>query len=103
MVSRTVLATIAGSAPYQRLLVALIQRREGRVAIDLCEQHYADGIGWFDLRTLAIDPGQFKQLAALLNLKATQFEEAEAADPAIIPFPGPMTPEVHRLAVGDES
>jgi hypothetical protein len=101
MAARTVLATLAGSAPYQRLLVALEQRDDGRLAIDLREQHYAEGIGWFDQRTLSLEPRQFRQLQAALGLSAARLDEAEAEGPATIPFPGPRTFEPWRPAVGD--
>src|SRR5215211_7064521 len=102
MAARTVLATLAGSAPYQRLLVALEQRGDGRLAIELREQHYAEGIGWFDQRTMSLDPRQFRQLQAALGLKAEVLDEAEAEVPATIPFPGPRTIEPPRSAVGEE-
>jgi hypothetical protein len=106
MIGRTVLATLAGSAPHQRLQLALTQRDEGRLVIDLREQHYAEGIGWFDQRTMELDPRQFRQLQAILDLKGTQLAMAGAgADedrPATIPFPGPWEQGPVRPAVGDE-
>ena len=101
MSARTVLATIAGSAPFQRLQVALVQRRDGRLSIDLREQHYAEGIGWFDQRALELDPRQFQQLQAVLGLKPALVEAAAEEPRATIPFPGPSTPAPSRSAVGD--
>ena len=104
MVGRTVLATLEGSAPQQRLQVALGQRADGRLTIDLCEQHYAEGIGWFDQRTMELDPRQFRQLQAVLGSKAVEPALAEALDEsrATIPFPGPSSRRAHRPAVGEE-
>jgi len=102
MASRTVLATIAGSAPHQRLQVALTQRGDGGLVIDLRDQHYAEGIGWFDQRTLALDPRQFRQLQAILGLKSAMLAASEDEIPATIPFPGPSSPEPARPAVGDQ-
>jgi hypothetical protein len=106
MVGRTVLATLSGAAPHQRLQVALTQRGDGRLLIDLREQHHAEGLGWFDQRTMELDPRQFRQLQAVLDLKGAQFAraiaEAEADRPATIPFPGPSDPVPARPAVGDE-
>src|SRR4051812_18768943 len=98
MVGRTVLATLAGTAPHQRLQVALTQRGDGQLLIDLREQHYAEGIGWFDQRTMELDPQQFRQLQAVLGLKKAQLV-AEAPDaPTTIPFPGPWEREPARPA-----
>jgi hypothetical protein len=110
MVGRTVLATLAGTKPHQRLQVALTQRGEGRVLIDLREQHYAEGIGWFDQRTMELDPKQFRQLQAILGLKGAEDVAGRPVSgsgidheaPTTIPFPGPWEREPSRPAVGDE-
>jgi hypothetical protein len=102
MAARTILATLPGSAPYQRLQVGLEQRGDGGLAIDLREQHFAEGIGWFDQRTMSLDPRQFQQLQAVLGLKAALLEDAAEEVPATIPFPGPRTIAPVRSAVGDE-
>ncbi len=101
MVGRTILTTIAGSAPYQRLEVALVQGRDGRLTIDLREQHYAEGIGWFDQRALELDPKQFQQLQAALGTKSTQVRVVAEEMPVSIPFPGPRTSAPSRAAAGD--
>ena len=54
MAARTHLATLPGSGPNERLEVALVQQRDGRLTIDLREQHYAAGIGWFDQKSLEL-------------------------------------------------
>lgn len=99
MVARTILATLDGSAPYQRVQVALVQRRDGRLAVDLCEQHYADGIGWFDQRSMALDPRQLRQLAAALALNPAALQALNEPS-ATIPFPGPATPATRQQAAG---
>ena len=89
MAHRTVLATIAGSAPHQRLEVALTQGGDGRLAIDLRDQHYAEGIGWFDQRTLALDPRQFRQLKAVLGMNSSALAAFEDGPPPPSPSPAP--------------
>ena len=106
MAGRTILATLDGKGPFERLEIALIQDRSGRVLIDLREQHYADKIGWFDQRRMELDPRQFQQLQAVLGLKSPVLERTlgDLDAPATIPFPGP-TPVVSekpaRIAVGE--
>src|SRR5512135_562560 len=97
----TVLTTIAGSAPYQRLEVALVQGRDGRLTIDLREQHYAEGIGWFDQRALELDSRQFRQLQEALGAKSAQLGADLEKAPVSIPFPGPRTAAPARAAAGD--
>jgi hypothetical protein len=103
MVGRTVLGTLAGSAPHQRVQVALVQGDEGRLSLELREQHHAEGIGWFDQRALELDPRQLRQLQALLGPRAALLEGAEEEAPATIPFPGPASREPMRPAAGDRA
>ncbi len=103
MVARTILATLSGSGPHQRIEVGLVRRPDGRLAVDLCEQHHAEGIGWFDQRSMALDPRQLRQLVAALDLKGLALDAAVGADeaPATLPFPGPADREIRRPAIGD--
>jgi hypothetical protein len=102
MASRTTLATLPGRAPHQRLQVELVQGRDGRLALELCEQDHAEGIGWFDQRTLQLDTRQLRHLKGLLG-PALAALDAEADDdaPASLPFPGRFAREPRRPAVGD--
>ncbi len=102
MAGRTVLATLGGKRPSQRLEVGLSQGEDGRLLIDLREQHHAEGIGWFDQRRLELDALQFQQLQAVLALKSEASEAAIAEEPATIPFPGPSTNSACRKAVGSD-
>jgi hypothetical protein len=89
MDAQILLADLPGTSPGERLRVAIGQARDGRLTIDLREQHFAEGIGWFDQRTLSLDPLQFKRLQAVLGMKETAGEAlGEAEAPATIPFPG---------------
>ena len=101
MPARTLLATLPGPGPEQRLQVALVPGGNGRLNIDLREQHYAEGIGWFDQRTLSLEPEQFKRLQAVLGLKASHAPETDER-PATLPFPAPADPIVLRPAAGGE-
>ena len=102
MYGRTVLAPLAGSSPIQRVQVTLAQHKDGRLAIELRDQHYAEGIGWFDQRALDLDPRQFRQLQAVLGSRTSVLALAEEKPCATISFPGPATRRPMRPAVGDE-
>jgi hypothetical protein len=102
MPAKTVLGTIGGTAPEQRVEVSLVTRRGGGLTIDLCEQHFAEGIGWYDQRSFALDPQQFRQIQAMLGLSSRQLDQAMQEAPATLPFPGPANAdEYSRPAVGD--
>jgi hypothetical protein len=100
MASRTTLATLPGRAPHQRLQVALVQGRDGRISLELGEQDHAEGIGWFDQRTIQLDARQLRQLKGLLG-PALDALEVDAEPPASIPFPGRFVDTSVRPAVGD--
>ncbi|QDV33320.1 hypothetical protein [Tautonia plasticadhaerens] len=102
---QTVLATLPGSAPCQRLQVALEQGEDGRLTICLADQHHAEGIGWFTQRSMQLDPTQWAQLQGVLGSAGARslLAEESSEPPATIPFPGPRGPERYRLAAGDGS
>jgi hypothetical protein len=100
MDARTILTVLPGPGPHERLQVALVPARDGRLMIELCNQHYADGIGWFDQRTLTLEPAQFTRLQSALGLKAAAWDNDDEP-PATLSFPGPSDREVRRTAVGD--
>ena len=103
--ARTVLTTMPGSAPCQRLQVALEQREDGPLMIELNEQHYAEGIGWFTQRSMQLDPQQWHQLRAVLGTGdvPAELDASIAEAPATLPFPGPRSPMPIRPAIGDGS
>jgi hypothetical protein len=102
MPGRTVLATLGGRGPSQRLQVSLSQGEDGRLLIDMREQHHAEGIGWFDQRRLELDPRQFQELQAVLALKSDGLALAAQEQPATLPFPGPAQQVRKRSAVGGD-
>jgi hypothetical protein len=102
MAGRTVLATLGGRGPSQRLQVSLSQGDDGRLLIDLREQHHADGIGWFDQRRLEVDPRQFQEIQAVLALNSDSLAAAAAEVPVTVPFPGPSPKQSRRPAAGGE-
>ena len=71
MPGRTVLATLGRPRSVAAVCRSVCrQGDDGRLLIDLREQHHAEGIGWFDQRRLELDPRQFQQLQAVLGLKS---------------------------------
>ncbi len=103
--AQTILATLPGSAPCQQLQVVLEQRGGAELVICLVEQHYAEGIGWYDQRSLRLEPRQWQQLQAVLGTKravsAIEASTDSAETLATIPFPGPSVDWPTRPAVGD--
>jgi hypothetical protein len=102
MAGRTVLATLGGKGPSQRLQVGLTQGDDGRLLIDLREQHHAEGIGWFDQRRLELDSRQFQQLQAILGSNSEALDIPAQEAPATVPFPGPAAKTIRRPAAGGE-
>src|SRR3954447_8534590 len=63
----TVLTTIP-SSETERLLVVLLQSPEAGSRIELRQQSFSTGIGWFTQSTVQLEPGQ---VAALRNALGT--------------------------------
>ena len=105
MTAGSTLAILPGARPEQRLAVLLGQQPGGDLTFELREQHYAAGIGWFDQRTLVLDPAQVRGLRQALGAGTPAAEVVERAArevPATLPFPGPgATPARRRRAIAD--
>src|SRR5258708_5143677 len=97
MVTGTVPSTLPDSTSDRRLRVLLVRRRGGLAAFDLREQHYAEGLGWFDQRAPELKPRQLRQLQEILGPGRTAQVSAEAESPAILRFPGPGTTRASRV------
>jgi len=68
--------------------------------IELREQHYAEGIGWFDQRTLTLNSRQFKQLRMIFGSKDAAWDTDNELT-MTLPFPGPAEQEPRRVASGE--
>jgi hypothetical protein len=61
-----VLSTISGANDKERLLVVL-RNRAGESRLELQQQSFGDGIGWFTQSTVALEPGQVAELRTALG------------------------------------
>jgi len=82
------LATLPGSQSGDRLLVVLVQTKAGKSQLVLRQQSWAEGIGWYDQKSLSLDPHQLRQLKAVLGCRSSSPQKDEPDVPAILPFPG---------------
>ena len=57
-----VLSTLPGAVETERVLVVMIQSPDGGNRISLRQQNWAEGIGWYDQKSLDLEPEQFRQL-----------------------------------------
>lgn len=104
MTAGSTLAILPGSRPERRVAVMLGQEPGGELTFELREQHYAEGIGWFDQRTMVLEPAQVRGLRQALGFgtpAAGLVEQAAREVPATLPFPGPGTARPRRRAVAD--
>jgi hypothetical protein len=65
--SSVVVGELTGRTRDRRIQVRLDQSNRLRPAIELREQHLAEGLGWFDQRCLTLDSNQISQLIGLLG------------------------------------
>jgi hypothetical protein len=86
--SECLLATLPGSNPADRLLVVLVHTRAGESQVVLRQQSWAEGIGWYDQKSLALDPQQLRRLKGVLGVRSPAPVRQDADAPATLPFPG---------------
>jgi hypothetical protein len=59
--SETILSAIPALSDKERLVVVLVQR-DGDSRLELRQQSYGEGVGWFTQSTVQLEPGQVAQL-----------------------------------------
>ena len=68
--SETVLTSIP-SSEVERLLVVLVNLSDGNSRMELRQQSFSKGIGWFTQSTVQLEPGQVAALRNALGGTAT--------------------------------
>jgi hypothetical protein len=59
--TETILSDIPALSDKERLLVVLVQSAEGS-RLELRQQSYGEGVGWYTQSTVQMEPGQVAQL-----------------------------------------
>lgn len=67
MTREIILSTIPGATETERLLLVLCTQPHLPSRIELRQQSYGDGIGWFNQSTIALEPSQVAELRAALG------------------------------------
>jgi len=62
-----ILSTISGTTDKERLLIVLCQRAGDASRLEMRQQSFADGIGWFTQSTIRLEPNQVAELRAALG------------------------------------
>jgi hypothetical protein len=63
-----VLSTISGTTDTERLMVVLCNRPGEGSRLELRQQSFGDGIGWFTQSTMALEPSQVAELRTALGM-----------------------------------
>jgi hypothetical protein len=66
-----ILSTIDGASDRERLLLVLCQQ-EGESRLELRQQSFGDGIGWFNQSTIALEPHQVAELRSALGTSGSR-------------------------------
>ena len=62
-----VLSTLSGTTDKERLLIVLCNRLGEPSRLELRQQSFGDGIGWFTQSTIALEPSQVAELRTALG------------------------------------
>ncbi|MBY0524648.1 MAG: hypothetical protein K2R98_14690 [Gemmataceae bacterium] len=87
MNSECTLATLPGSTDEDRILVVMVQTADGTSHISMRHQNWADGIGWYDQKSLDLEPEQFRMLRNLCG-PASRSRSQPRAEAVTLLFPG---------------
>jgi hypothetical protein len=68
--SETILSAIPAQSDKERLLVVLVQSPEEGSRLELRQQSFGDGVGWFTQSTVQMEPGQVALLKNSLGSAA---------------------------------
>ena len=85
--SECLLATLPGSSPDDRLLVVLVHTHAGMSRVVLRQQNWAEGIGWYDQKSVGLEPHQLRQLKAILGCRSFSPERNNPGVAAILRLP----------------
>ena len=91
MAGRTVLATLGGRGPSQRLQVGVSQADDGRLLIDLREQHHAEGNRLVRPAAARAGSAAVSTTSGRSGIEGGVLGEAIEEEPATVPFPGPAS------------
>ncbi len=70
--SEVVLATLPGADDSEQLVVVLCQTPEHGSRLELRQQTWGDGIGWFTQNRIQLQPHQVAELRAVLGSSGSQ-------------------------------
>ena len=80
--SECLLATLPGSNPTDRLLVVWVHTPAGESQVVLRQQSWAEGIGWYDQKSLGLAPHQLRRLKGVLGGRTPAPVRQDADAPA---------------------
>jgi hypothetical protein len=68
--TETILSTLPAASEKDRLLLVLVQHPVEGSRIELRQQSFGEGIGWFTQSTVVLEPDQVSQLRNALGMTA---------------------------------
>ena len=101
MERQTVLAEIPGKTRNEQILVCLAGPAGETWKIELHQQRWAEGIGWYDQKVISLEPSQWRSLQQLLASPPPVVPADAVEPPATVPFRHRQSaPQPHSLADG---
>jgi len=65
--TETVLSALSGTSEQERVLIVLCSTAGANSHIELRQQSFGDGVGWFTQSTIALEPHQVAELRSALG------------------------------------
>lgn len=88
MNTECLVATLPSATEDQRLAVFFIRLADGSSQISLRQQSWAKGLGWYDQKTLEVEPEQLRLLRTVFGMGGGGARRPVAEEgPGTLPFP----------------
>jgi hypothetical protein len=84
-IPETLLATLPGTDDRQQLLVVLVMGENGGTHVELRQQSWGEGLGWYNQGTVRLEPAQVAGLRQSLGLGGSFSQVRTTAFPAAAP------------------
>ncbi|HUE70406.1 MAG TPA: hypothetical protein VMP01_05900 [Pirellulaceae bacterium] len=68
--TETILSTLPAASEKDRLLLVLVQHSGDGSRMELRQQSFSHGVGWFTQSTVVLEPDQVSQLRSALGMTA---------------------------------
>lgn len=88
MKTELILAELPSTCDLERLIVVLVRSESGASKVSLRQQSWCDRLGWYDQKSLDLEPAQVRQLRSVFGTTCKNPRREPVQEQISLPFPG---------------